>query len=260
MGSGTEVQTDIPDAPWKAEDVIRTDDYLLIPSDYRLTNTVPFTYRDGYTYLQILEELRKWVNGGLKDNLSNNLQNLAADYNTRIARLIGDVHAELEQYHVLPRQLRDQLVEMVSKYDDEFRLFQESLTAWVKRRLETDGVVVFNPLSGETCDLNDFIKDLCNQAFVNGLQADDYARYGFTVGEIGEWPYTIGELQTNGKYILALLDGQRVYSPWSGQRTTVQRVVSDLYEASRTGEGLLETTADNMKNMQIHDIQNRKIR
>ena len=60
MGSGTE--------PYNPNDVIKDGDYLLVPPDYRLTTRCPSRIATGYTYLQILEELRKWVNNGLRDN------------------------------------------------------------------------------------------------------------------------------------------------------------------------------------------------
>ena len=64
------------------------DEYLLIPPDYRLSNSIPFTYRDGYTYLQMMEEMRRWVDDGLKTSLSNALESLAGDYNQKVHALI----------------------------------------------------------------------------------------------------------------------------------------------------------------------------
>ena len=62
-------------------------EYSLVPHDYALTTTVPFTYRDGFTYLQVIEELRKWVNEGLRNALNSSLESYAADYNERISKL-----------------------------------------------------------------------------------------------------------------------------------------------------------------------------
>lgn len=255
MGSGS----DDTGFKWSVEDVIHEQDYMLIPADYRLTNTVPFTYRDGYTYLEMLEEMRKWVSGGLKDNISNNFQNLAADYNTRINKLMGDVRTELEQYHVLPQQLKNLVYELVRKYDGEFRMFEETLTQWVKRQLERDHVQVFNPLRGETTDINQFIFDLDNRVFVHGLLADDFSRYGMTAEEIDDLPMSVDELMTEGKNFLGHLFGQRVFSPVTGEYTSVQRAINSIFEVLSTGEGLLSSIpVDQMGNLSINDIQNRK--
>ena len=255
MGSGS----DDTGFKWSVEDVIHEQDYMLIPADYRLTNTVPFTYRDGYTYLEMLEEMRKWVSGGLKDNISNNFQNLAADYNTRINKLMGDVRTELEQYHVLPQQLKNLVYELVRKYDGEFRMFEETLTQWVKRQLERDHVRVFNPLRGETTDIDQFIFDLDNRVFVHGLLADDFSRYGMTAGEIDGLPMSVDELMTEGKNFLGHLFGQRVFSPVTGEYTSAQRAINSIFEVLCTGEGLLSSIAvDQISNMNISDIQNRK--
>ena len=250
MGSGTE--------PYNPNDIIKDGDYLLVPPDYRLTNTVPFTYRDGYTYLQILEELRKWVNNGLRDNLSNNLENLAADYNMRVTRLLGDVRKELEQYHALPEQLREQIVEAVRKYDEEFKRFQDTLTQWTKRQFENDKFVVFNWLTGEPCEIGDLIRDLHNRYTVHGLLADDLSRMGCTAGDIEKWSVSISELETEGKNFLTHF-GNWVFSPTTGKYCSPQDAILDLMEFVSTGTGVLNHDCSTIESLSMNDIQNRRV-
>lgn len=76
--------------------------YQLTPGDYRVTNVTPFTYRDGYTYLQLMEEMRSWVSEGLVNQFSAKMQGLASDYNQAVSRLLVDVRKEMEGYHALP--------------------------------------------------------------------------------------------------------------------------------------------------------------
>lgn len=251
MGSGTE--------PYNPNDIIKDGDYLLVPPDYRLTNTVPFTYRDGYTYLQILEELRKWVNNGLRDNLSNNLENLAADYNMRVTRLLGDVRKELEQYHALPEQLREQIAEAVRKYDDEFQMFKDTLTQWTKRQFESDKFVVFNWIQGIPTDINTFLSDIYNRLTVHGLLADDLSRMGCTAGDIDAWPLDISEMETEGKNFLQRLWGQRVFSPTTGKYVSAQDALLDMMEFISTGTGVISHTAQQIESLSMQDLQNRRV-
>lgn len=250
MGSGTE--------PYNPNDIIKDGDYLLVPPDYRLTNTVPFTYRDGYTYLQILEELRKWVNNGLRDNLSNNLENLAADYNMRVTRLLGDVRTELKQYHALPEQLREQIAESVRKYDEEFKRFQETLTQWTKRQFKDDKFKVFNWLTGETCELSELISDLHNRYTVHGLLADDLSRMGCTAGDIDRWPISISELETEGKNFLTHF-GTWMFSPVTGKYCSPQDAILSIMEYVSTGTGIISHTAQQVESLSMQDLQNRRV-
>lgn len=231
---------------------------MLVPADYRLTTTVPFSYRDGYTMMQIIEAIRKYVGGALKDEISNNLENLAADYNSRITRLLGEVRAELEQYHALPSQLRKQLAEMVGKYDEEFDILANNLIRKIEEGNKDKTVYVKNPHRGERTTLDDYVHDIDNRLTVHGLKWGDLEMAGLTYQDLEDMPFTFDEWQTEGKAFLGLFEWQRAFSPVTGERKNLQGLINDLYEESRKGtQPLSALTMQQIEQMTIKELQER---
>ena len=232
-------------------------EYSLVPHDYALTTTVPFTYRDGFTYLQVIEELRKWVNEGLRNALNSSLESYAADYNERITKLLENVRDEVGQYGNLPEQMTEQFRRYVADINDDLALFKESMREYVDRHLQHDYVEVFDWLTGTRRSLEQMLFDFDNRVLVNGLLAADFSRAGLTVEDIDSLPMDILEMQTQGKIFLDYWSREMMYSPVTGQRKHVVNVVMDVYESTFKGSASLMTKSmDEISSASIADIQN----
>ena len=232
-------------------------EYSLVPHDYALTTTVPFTYRDGFTYLQVIEELRKWVNEGLRNALNSSLESYAADYNERITKLLENVRDEVGQYGNLPEQMIEQFRKYVADINDDLALFKESMREYVDRHLQHDYVEVFDWLTGTRRSLESMLFDFDNRVLVNGLLAADFSRAGLTVEDIDSLPMDILEMQTQGKIFLDYWSREMMYSPVTGQRKHVVNVVMDVYESTFKGSASLTTKSlDEISSASIADIQN----
>ena len=232
-------------------------EYSLVPHDYALTTTVPFTYRDGFTYLQVIEELRKWVNEGLRNALNSSLESYAADYNERISKLLENVRDEVGQYGDLPEQMIEQFRKYVADINDDLALFKESMREYVDRHLQHDYVEVFDWLTGTRRTLEAMLFDFDNRVLVNGLLAADFSRAGLTVEDIDSMPMDILEMQTQGKIFLDYWSREMMYSPVTGQRKHVVNVVMDVYESTFKGSASLTTKSlDEISIASIADIQN----
>lgn len=230
--------------------------YQLTPGDYRVTNVTPFTYRDGYTYLQLMEEMRSWVSEGLVNQFSAKMQGLASDYNAAVSRLLVDVRKEMEGYHALPSQVREMLSAAIAKYDDEFNTFENDLKALVKKHFESDEAHVFNWLRGESSTLQELINDMHNRYTVGGLLAEDFSQLGLTAQELEDVPLTISELETIGKYVMPALSPNYGFSPVTGQYKRVIDIVYDVYEAQFKGGDLITSKDLNyIDNLNIPDLQ-----
>ena len=55
----------------------------------RITDITPFTFRDGATYLEVLETIKRWVNGGLLDEINKALSEASNRYAKEIAALFA---------------------------------------------------------------------------------------------------------------------------------------------------------------------------
>lgn len=232
-------------------------EYSLVPHDYALTTTVPFTYRDGFTYLQVIEELRKWVNEGLRNALNSSLESYAADYNERISKLLENVRDQVGQYGDLPEQMTEQFRKYVADINDDLALFKESMREYVDRHLQHDYVEVFDWLTGTRRSLESMLFDFDNRVLVNGLLAADFSRAGLTVEDIDSMPMDILEMQTQGKVFLDYWSREMMFSPVTGQRKHVNNVVMDIYESTFKGSASLTTKSlDEISSASIADIQN----
>lgn len=65
----------------------------LLPGNGFVSNVTPFTYRDGATYLRVLEEMRAYINGTLVGSINENIDGL----NTVVSGQIEDIAAILDE-------------------------------------------------------------------------------------------------------------------------------------------------------------------
>lgn len=67
-----------------------------VPPFRPLSNITPFTYNDGLTYLEVLEDLRKYVNDDLVKFVNENFGELDGAFTTEVTRLIDEIKAGFE--------------------------------------------------------------------------------------------------------------------------------------------------------------------
>ena len=72
----------------------------LAPFHNRYTNITPFTYRDGMTYLQVLEEMRRYIRDTLTPWVEENMAGLVVDWNELTNILIEDVETQLTEQNI----------------------------------------------------------------------------------------------------------------------------------------------------------------
>jgi len=60
-----------------------------------ITNITPFTYRDGATYLEVLETLRAYLNGTLVPYINDNMAELGDEFAAQVNTLIDTINAQL---------------------------------------------------------------------------------------------------------------------------------------------------------------------
>lgn len=60
-----------------------------------ISNITPFTYRDGMTYLEVLECLREYLNDTLVAYINTNMNDLGEEFTTQVNALITTINAQL---------------------------------------------------------------------------------------------------------------------------------------------------------------------
>jgi lysophospholipase L1-like esterase len=130
-------------------------------------NITPFTYRDGYTYLQILEGLRKYVNDTLIPFINDNVGGLVDQVTEEINRMIETVNAALEAQD---DSVDQKIAELVAYVDAAIAsIINNSVTV-------QDPVVaalVNNPASATSVALNAHYTDISYEAVIDTGRLSD---------------------------------------------------------------------------------------
>nr|DAR57581.1 MAG TPA: hypothetical protein [Caudoviricetes sp.] len=124
----------------------------LMPRAYplvRVPTSVPFTYRDGLTTLQLIECIRCNLDG-----LQNDLNNAVKDINNEVGGFEGELQAAVAQMGANLKQLRSELIQLIN---------------------ESQGAGVFYGAAyGTTKPIPQIIGDVYDNTRYYGLFAKDY--------------------------------------------------------------------------------------
>lgn len=62
-----------------------------------ISNITPFTYRDGYTFLELIERFREWINTEIVPTLNENITNLVEDFYNVLSQVVLDNDATVSE-------------------------------------------------------------------------------------------------------------------------------------------------------------------
>ena len=82
--------------------MIGVPDNLIEPDTYSVpggtvTNVTPFTYRDGMTFLELLERMRRWINGSLVPDTNKNFEAMIKAFEDSVKKITGDSQAAVDE-------------------------------------------------------------------------------------------------------------------------------------------------------------------
>lgn len=219
----------------------------------RVTNITPFTYRDGLTYLELLQRIREWVNGGLIDELNKALKDLAKSYNEAIAKLLDDVKNEFGGYSGLPGLIDARFAENERAMDMRFKLFENEINALIRRKFSEDDVNAFNWMTGHPDVLANVLRDAHDDYSDHAWRAVDWSKISLSVGEIDGLPLTVKQIENESFYSTNYLNPLWSHSPVDGRYKSVERIIADIFGATQTG-------ATSITNITINQIESTPIR
>lgn len=108
------------------------------------TNITPFTYRDGLTYLEVLEELREWI----RDELVKHLNTENSAFVELFNKSIDEVNETLATINTLATQFDDQIsaqdndfTELIKRFTDSAVLLLDNMEAIANRVEGADEIV-----------------------------------------------------------------------------------------------------------------------
>lgn len=218
--------------------------FYLNPALIRIGNITPFTYRDGYTFLQILEDMRH-RDTELIEAINTGLTSLAEDYNKAIAGLLSDISAELEEYGALPQQIADAISEARSDVQAQLDALAANLLALIERKLNDDDIDVYNWLAGSVTPIGAYHRDEDQWQYDHGMTAADYSRAGYTAEQIDALPNVI-HMAARGRECVPEVNIHYMSSPLTGDLVPMRRAIMHVAEMLMTGATAMPASSDDM--------------
>lgn len=225
--------------------------YYLDPSFIRIGNITPFTYRDGYTFLQVLEDMRH-RDTELITAINSGLESLANDYNAAIANLLAELSAELERYGALPEQIAKALGEARGDLQAQFDALAANLTALIERKLTDDDIDVFNWLAGEITPIGEYHRAEDQWQYDHGMTAADYSRAGYTAAQVDALPDVI-HVAARGHNYVPEVNYHYMSSPLTGELVPLHRAVMHVAEMFSNGTESIPAPGNDMGSAKSFD-------
>ncbi len=229
--------------------------------DYgRITDVTPFTFRDGATYLEVLETIKRWVNGGLLDEINKALSEASNKYSKEIVDLFAAADERMKSYDGLADSLNKRLEEADRLAQERFAAFQAEIMAIVREKILGNHFDMFDWTVGDINDFQAWVRNIHDAYLIRGLRADDFGAMGWTVAEIEALPMTVLEMETRGRDIVRRLSGQYAYSPVTGALTHVDRIPLHVLETTLKGTTDISTmTAETLAAKTVGEINTYRV-
>lgn len=229
--------------------------------DYgRITDVTPFTFRDGATYLEVLETIKRWVNGGLLDEINKALSEASNRYSKEIADLFAAADERMKSYDGLADSLNKRLEEADRLAQERFAAFQAEVVNIIREKILGNNFEMFSWTDGDIVKFTDWVRHIHDSYLIRGLRADDFGAMGWTVSEIEALPMTVQQMETRGRDIVRRLSGQYAYSPVTGALTHVDRVPLHVLETTLKGTTDISTmTISVLESKNISEINTYRV-
>lgn len=223
---------------------------------FRLTPITPFTYRDGLTYLQVLEQLRK-RDCEIIDHINSGLEDAAEALDKAISDLLKDLEGPIARIDKLETDLV--LWESATRDDLEeaFAIFREQVLQLINDALKRKLPDVFSYHVGKTINLQDNIAWDDNHYADHGLSAADYSRKGWTAEEIDNIGWSVERLAYEGDFAGERHNPRRMVSDHTGSYVSYRAQMAALVEPLMTGSGTTDVTCDTLTDEASHLPQRR---
>lgn len=95
-----------------------------------VNNITPFTYRDGWTFLELIEKFREYINSGLVPQVNEAIESLIENYSDALNELIAQGNLKLEELE----DLYNSFVDAVASENNEFKNLIQSLVDSINNR------------------------------------------------------------------------------------------------------------------------------
>lgn len=203
--------------------------FRAFPNERYVANTTGITYRDSATYLEILEDIRHWVNEDLPRDLNKALNDIREENDKTLTDFDKRISGRIQEFGAVPELVRQATEKAYQELKYSFDIFVDKVNDIVRRKLAEQEVDTFNYLKGEVTPLAEVIRDQHQHYTIHGFRATDFARAGFTAKDIDNFPFDILFMETEGKYFIPWLSRHYCFSPVTGNWVDTSRAIAEVY-------------------------------
>jgi len=211
---------------------------------FRVSPITPFTYRDGLTYLQVLEELRK-RDCELVDLINAGLAKAAEDLNAAIAKLWDELEGPLAKIAEFESEMEARFAQFSVDLEHEFEVFQQRCLKIIEDAIEAaSDPEVFSWHRGVRTKLSQELFDADNHYSDHGLTAGDYTRKGWTVQEIEDLGRTVEWVAYRGKTLGPRWSPRLMHSDRVGTQVSIRAQIAAAAETGLHGTTRIDVPCD----------------
>lgn len=221
-----------------------------VPPVSRITNITPFTYRDSATYLEILEELRRWCTDDLIRQVEANIDSLKKAYDGSAHDLYDDMVALAHKLEILPQDIDERFRAWDREAREQAHDYLLRLEAMQNKMLEEKSVRTFNFHSGLVEDLRTIHWDMQQYDSPDGLKAEHASMHLMKAEEWEKW--IVIDLEKNFCRKNKWFDERHRYSPISGMLVTEREITDEIIE------DLARWHADQNYSLKVEDMEKLK--
>ena len=227
--------------------------------NFRVSPVTPFTYRDGLTYLEVLERLRK-RDVELVELINAGLARASEELDAAIAKLWDDIEGPLARLDEYDAKINAEFAATREALRKAFETWQrqcdQTIAEAIERASDPD---VMNWHRGLRTPLSVELKDSDNHYADHGLTAGDYTRKGFTAQEIEDCIWDVEHMAYRGIFVGPRANPRTMYNDKDGTLQSVRAQIAVAMEAALTGTGTTDVEVSELEQDAASDVIDRKV-
>lgn len=223
----------------------------------RVNPITPFTYRDGLTFLEVLEQLRK-RDVELCEEINQSLEETRKIINAAIAELLDEISGPIAEIEGFEKRMDERFASLRSGVYSEMDALESRLTKMVEESIVKKSVDVFSYHYGEVVPLQDNVFGDDNHYSNHGLTAGDYERRYYTAQEIEDNVWDVEHMAYRGLFTGRRGNPRVMYNDHDGTLQSVRAQIAAAMEAALTGTGTTDVEVQSLTDT-VSDIPERKV-
>lgn len=223
----------------------------------RVNPITPFTYRDGLTFLEVLEQLRN-RDVELCEQINDSLEEARRIINEAIAGLLDEISGPVAEIEDFEAEVNERFALLAGRLTKDLDALSARLRRMIEEALVRKSVDVFSYHAGRVVPLQVNIEGDDNHYADHGLTAGDYERRYYTAQEIEDGVWDVEHMAYRGLFTGVRGNPRVMYNDKDGTQQSIRAQIAAAMEVALTGTGTTDVEAQSLTDT-VSTIMERKV-